>query len=270
MSTKKAKSQLNENQKKLYDLVIKHGEDPAKWLALYQIESDSGENMGTPSIGSHSDDKKASGHFQIKPEYFKDYNITREGTRDLETSFVATKNHHDRHSKQLQQKLGRELTAGEYYLGHQQGWCGARVLLSHPNENVVDVLASMKGYDRQKAIGIVRRNDGRLDMTAGEFSQKWINEANRLQQEYTNLGYGRPAAQKNAALTQQPEAENSTKQHTHHIGIEPLKNQTTYPEINVMKVFQAFSDKFPKPDAKADGKNENEQNNNSDNTFDLK
>lgn len=101
MSTKKVKSQLNENQKKLYDLAIKHGEDPAKWLALYQIESDSGENMGTPSIGNHSDDKKASGHFQIKPEYFKDYNITREGTRDLETSFIATKNHHDRHSKQL-------------------------------------------------------------------------------------------------------------------------------------------------------------------------
>ena len=152
MSTKKVKSQLNENQKKLYDLAIKHGEDPAKWLALYQIESDSGENMGTPSTGNHSDDKKASGHFQIKPEYFKDYNITREGTRDLETSFIATKNHHDRHSKQLQQKLGRELTAGEYYLGHQQGWAGARALLSHPNENVVDVLASMirirppKGY----------------------------------------------------------------------------------------------------------------------------
>lgn len=91
MSTKKVKPQLNENQKKLYDLAIKHGEDPAKWLALYQIESDSGENMSTPSIGNHSDDKKASGHFQIKPEYFKDYNITREGTRDLETSFIATK-----------------------------------------------------------------------------------------------------------------------------------------------------------------------------------
>lgn len=152
-------------------------------------------------------------------------------------------------------------------MGHQQGWGGAKALLSHPNENVVDVLASIKGYDRQKAIGIVRRNGGRLDMTAGEFSQKWIDEANRLQQEYTNLGYGRPAAQKNATPTQQPEAENSTKQHTHHIGA-PLKNQTTYPEINVMKVFQAFSDKFPKHDAKAD--NENEQNNHPDNTFDLK
>ena len=43
MSTKKVKSQLNENQKKLYDLAIKHGEDPAKCLALYQIESDSGK-----------------------------------------------------------------------------------------------------------------------------------------------------------------------------------------------------------------------------------
>ena len=246
---KKADRQLNNNQKRLYDLAIRHGEDPAKWLALYQIESDSGKNMGDPS-----DHKRASGHFQIKPEYFKDYNITREGTRDLETSFIATKNHHDRHSKQLQQK--------------QQGWAGAKALLSHPNENVVDVLASIKGYDRQKAIGIVRRNGGRLDMTAGEFAQKWIDEANRLQQEYTNLGYGRPAAQKNAAPTQQPEAENSTKQHTHHIGIEPLKNQTAYPEINVMKVFQAFSDKFPKSDAKAD--NENEQNNHPDNTFDLK
>ena len=36
---------LNANQKKLYNLSLKYNEDPAKWLAIYEIESTSGKNM---------------------------------------------------------------------------------------------------------------------------------------------------------------------------------------------------------------------------------
>ena len=55
-----------------------------------------------------------------------------------------------------------------------------------------------------------------------------------------------------------------------HFGLEPVKNQSIRPEIDVTKVFQVFSDRFPKSDTKID--NENELDNSLDNSssFDLK
>ena len=100
---------LNANQKKLYNLSLKYNEDPAKWLAIYEIESTSGTNMKASS--------GATGHFQIMPQFYKDYGVTRDETLDLEKSFLAVRQHHARNSTQLRAKLGRELTAGEYYLG---------------------------------------------------------------------------------------------------------------------------------------------------------
>lgn len=194
-----ANNQLNENQQKLYNLAVKHHEDPAKWLALYKIESSSGENL----YGKRSN---AVGHFQIMPQFFKDYNIDEKGAMDLEKSFIAVKEHHEKHSATLRKQLGRELTAGEYYLGHQQGWAGATKLLSNPDKNVVDVLTSSYKNDqhksaRQKAIDAVIKNGGNVNMTAGQFAHMWIDKADRYQQEYIREGYGQP--NKNGSLEQQ-------------------------------------------------------------------
>lgn len=108
---------------------------------------------------------------------------------DLEKSFLAVRQHHARNSAQLRAKLGRELTAGEYYLGHQQGWTGATALLSHPKDNVVDALATV--MSRKKAENSVKQNGGKTSMTAEQFANMWIKRADGLQEKYNNQGYGR-------------------------------------------------------------------------------
>lgn len=172
---------LSANQKKLYALAQKYGEDPAKWLALYQIESASGKNMLNRQSG-------ATGHFQIMPQFFRDYGVNRAGANDLETSFAAVRGHHARGSARLKSRLGRDLTSGEYYLGHQQGWGGATALLSNPDKNVVDALATIMSEGKAKAA--VTQNGGRTSMTARQFANMWIAEANKLQEQYAGKGIG--------------------------------------------------------------------------------
>lgn len=173
-------ARLNTNQKRLYEIAKKSGEDPAKWLALYQIESRSGRNMRNPS--------GATGHFQIMRQLFKDYGVTEAGAMDLETSFHAVRKHHARGSASLKKMLGRDLTAGEYYLGHQQGWGGAKALLSHADMNVVDALSTI--MSRQRATAQVVQNRGKTHMTARRFASMWISKANKLQQKYAVKGIG--------------------------------------------------------------------------------
>ena len=173
-------ARLNTNQKRLYEIAKKSGEDPAKWLALYQIESRSGRNMRNPS--------GATGHFQIMRQLFKDYGVTEAGAMDLDTSFHAVRKHHARGSASLKKMLGRDLTAGEYYLGHQQGWGGAKALLSHADMNVVDALSTI--MSRQRATAQVVQNRGKTHMTARRFASMWISKANKLQQKYAVKGIG--------------------------------------------------------------------------------
>lgn len=173
-------ARLNTNQKRLYEIAKKSGEDPAKWLALYEIESRSGRNMRNPS--------GATGHFQIMRQLFKDYGVTEAGAMDLDTSFHAVRKHHARGSASLKKMLGRDLTAGEYYLGHQQGWGGAKALLSHADMNVVDALSTI--MSRQRATAQVVQNRGKTHMTARRFASMWISKANKLQQKYAVKGIG--------------------------------------------------------------------------------
>lgn len=69
----------------------------------------------------------------------------------------------------LRPVLGREPTAAELYLAHQQGGAGARRLLRDPNARAVDVVG-------QAAVNL---NGGNSNMTAGEFAGLWINKFNR-------------------------------------------------------------------------------------------
>lgn len=66
----------------------------------------------------------------------------------------------------LMKALGREPTAGELYLAHQQGGGGASKLLSNPNARAADLV----GADA------VRLNSGNLNMTAGEFARRWTSK----------------------------------------------------------------------------------------------
>lgn len=171
-------ARLSSNQRQLYELARQAGEDPAKWLALYQIESRSGNDLINEGSG-------ATGHFQIMPKFFRDYGVNRTGAMDLATSFHAVRKHHARASAGLRKKLGRDLTAGEYYLGHQQGWGGATALLSHPNMNVVDALSTI--MSRGQAQAQVVQNGGRTTMTAQQFAAMWVGKANKLQQQFGSI-----------------------------------------------------------------------------------
>ena len=174
-------ARLSHNQKRLYELAKQSGEDPAKWLALYQIESRSGNDLINERSG-------ATGHFQIMPQFFRDYRVSRAEAMDLATSFHAVRRHHARASASLRKRLGRDLTAGEYYLGHQQGWGGATALLSNPNMNAVDALATI--MSRRRARAQVVQNGGRITMTARQFAGMWVGKANKLQQQFGSKGIG--------------------------------------------------------------------------------
>ena len=66
----------------------------------------------------------------------------------------------------LQQMLGRPPTAAELYLAHQQGATGAANLILQPTKLAKDIVGS----------DAVRLNGGKLDMTAEEFGQLWVDK----------------------------------------------------------------------------------------------
>jgi hypothetical protein len=66
----------------------------------------------------------------------------------------------------LVRAFGREPTAGELYLAHQQGAGGASKLLANPNARAVDLLGA----------NAVRLNGGDENMTAGQFASKWTGK----------------------------------------------------------------------------------------------
>lgn len=72
----------------------------------------------------------------------------------------------------LRRALGREPTAAELYLAHQQGAKGAATLLANPNAPASSIVGA----------AAVRLNGGSADMTAGQFANLWL--------EKFNSGYG--------------------------------------------------------------------------------
>ncbi len=259
--TAEQKQQQQANEKRLYNLAKENGEDPFKWLAIYSIESSSGIRLKNGN---------AIGHFQIMRKFFADYKINEQGAYDLKTSFLAVRDHHAKSSAELERRLGHKLSPGEYYLGHQQGWGGATALLLNPEKNVVDVLSTK--MSRSQALENIRKNGGRPDMTAQEYSNKWIHEMDRRYEMYKSREreFEQSNTQDKPSLPQQSKSQTTNEHYTTHFGLESVKNQSIRPEIDVTKVFQVFSDRFPKSDTKID--NENELNNSLDNSssFDLK
>jgi hypothetical protein len=66
----------------------------------------------------------------------------------------------------LRNVLGRDPTAGELYLAHQQGAGGASRLLRNPDAPAVSILGNEA----------FRLNGGRPGMTAADFAQRWIGK----------------------------------------------------------------------------------------------
>lgn len=148
-----------------------NGVDPVTLMTIAQLESGGNPNAQNPS-------SSAGGLFQFTDATAGQYGLINKYD-PIQSADAGARLARD-NQKSLQNALGRQPTTGEIYLAHQQGAGGAAALLSHPNENVVDVLARVYGGDRDKAAQVVQQNGGSVDMTAGQFAGKWTGKADRV------------------------------------------------------------------------------------------
>lgn len=131
---------------------------PAGYLdRTYQIESAGNPNAQNPK-------SSAGGGFQFIDSTARQYGLTDK--TDLAASADAAARLARDNAAQLRGVLGREPTAAELYLAHQQGGGGASALLANPNAPAVDIV----GADA------VRLNGGNANMTAGEFANLWLGK----------------------------------------------------------------------------------------------
>ncbi len=122
------------------------------------------ESRGNPS--AKNPNSSAGGLFQFIDSTAKQY-----GVRDKFNPVQATDGAVDLavdNMRILTTALGREPTAAELYLAHQQGGEGARRLLSNPNAKAVDIVGAEA----------VRLNGGNINMTANEFASLWLDKFN--------------------------------------------------------------------------------------------
>lgn len=129
---------------------------PAGYLArIRSIESANGQNTFNPKSG-------AAGDFQFIPSTARQYGL--KDPYDLNQSADAAARFTRDNANYLQKALGREPTAAELYLAHQQGAGGAVKLLSNPDSPAGELVGS-------KAIAW---NGGDPNASASEFANKWL------------------------------------------------------------------------------------------------
>lgn len=145
----------------------RHGVDRGALYRIAQMESGGNPRAKNPR-------SSAGGLFQFIDSTANQYGLS-DRFDPAQASDAAARLMRD-NAAHLRRALGREPTAGELYLAHQQGAGGAANLLSNPDRPASEVV----GADA------VRLNGGRPGMTAGEFAQLWIGRAQQ--------GYVLPAA----------------------------------------------------------------------------
>jgi hypothetical protein len=130
---------------------------PQGYLArTAQIESNFNPNAKNPN-------SSATGLFQFINSTARQYGL--DNPRDPVAATAAAARLASDNKAHLQRVLGREPTAGELYLAHQQGAGGAAKLLSNPNASASSVVGD----------AAARLNRG-AGMTASAFANQWINK----------------------------------------------------------------------------------------------
>lgn len=141
------------------EAAARYGVNPSALSVIADIESGYNPYAKNPR-------SSAGGLFQFIDATARDYGLDNRFD-PIQASDAAARLARD-NSQVLAGVLGRQPTAGELYLAHQQGAGGASKLLSNPNARAVDIV----GADA------VRLNGGNENMTAREFANLWINKAN--------------------------------------------------------------------------------------------
>lgn len=122
-----------------------------------QIESRNGQNTYNPKSG-------AAGDFQFIPSTAKAYGLS--DPYDFYKAADAAGRFSRDNANILRNKLGRDPTAGELYLAHQQGAGGATKLLSNPDAPAGQLVGT-------KAVAW---NGGDPNAPASQFAAKWMSK----------------------------------------------------------------------------------------------
>jgi len=150
----------------------KYGVDPLALQRIAMIESSGNPNAKNPK-------SSAGGLFQFIDSTAAAYGL-KNRFDPVQAADAAARLARD-NAAHLRGVLGREPTAGELYLAHQQGPAGAAKLLRDPNASAVSVVGS----------AAIRLNGGHDGMTAGQFAALWT----------TKVGSGTMAAKPNGLVT---------------------------------------------------------------------
>lgn len=115
-------------------------------------------------VNAKNPNSSAAGPFQFITSTARQYGL--ENPYDADESTDAASRLGRDNMQFLRSRLGRDPTAAELYLAHQQGAGGAAGLLANPNRPAHEVV----GMDA------VKLNGGNASMTAQQFANKWINK----------------------------------------------------------------------------------------------
>lgn len=147
----------------------------ADYLArLAMVESGGGRNLANAS-------SSARGPFQFIKSTARLYGLSN--PMDFAQSADAAARLAKDNASILRTELGREPTAGEMYLAHQQGPKGALDLLLRPDVPAIDILGDEK----------LRLNGGAPGMTARQFANKWISKFERGNVRVADIPAVKPA-----------------------------------------------------------------------------
>ena len=116
------------------------------------------ESNGNPSARNPSG---ASGLYQFVPKTAAAYGLS--DPFDAQASANAAARLTLDNEASLRRSLGRDPTAGELYLAHQQGAGGASKLLSNPDASAASLVGA----------SAVTGNGGKADETAAQFAGRW-------------------------------------------------------------------------------------------------
>jgi hypothetical protein len=141
----------------LTEAAKRNGEDPATLMEIARIESNFDPNARNPN-------STAGGLLQFIDSTARQYGLRDKF--DASQSAEAGARLLSDNRRLLEGRLGRQVTAGELYLAHQQGAGGALKLLSNPNARAADLVGLQS----------VTLNGGRADMTAAEFASLWTSK----------------------------------------------------------------------------------------------
>lgn len=167
-SAGQASAPLTSDDPIINDAAATHNVDPGTLSRIAQIESNGNPNAKNPN-------SSASGMFQFTSGTAKAYGLSDPSDPVASADAAARKVSDD--SAMLKKSLGRDPSPAESYLAWQQGPSGANALLSNPGDNAIDTLARVT-KNRKTAEDSIINNGGNADMTAAEFTGKWVDKFN--------------------------------------------------------------------------------------------